>query len=139
MKKNESVTHIMTKNPVTAHHGDPISKVRQLFEDNNIQHLPVVSGDELIGMISWGDMLRISFGDAFGQSEESVDVTLDHTFEIEDIMTEEIRSIESDHSIRDAAVALSESHFHALPVVSGKELVGIVTSQDLIKYLVSLY
>ena len=129
----------MTDKPITAHHGDPISKVRQLFQDNNIQHVPVVNGTELVGMISWGDMLRISYGDAFGQSEESVDVTLDHTFEIEDIMTKDIRSIDSSHSIRDAAVALSESHFHALPVVSGKDLVGIVTTKDLIQYLVSLY
>ncbi|MEM7014808.1 MAG: CBS domain-containing protein [Verrucomicrobiota bacterium] len=139
MRKNESVTHVMTENPITVHHGDPISKVREIFQSNNIHHLPVVSGKELKGMISWTDLMRISFGDAFDQDEKSVDVTLDHTFNIEDVMEKDLRTVSPTDSVRDAAVILSEADCHALPVVSGNELVGIVSSKDLIKFLVSLY
>ncbi|NNE91604.1 MAG: CBS domain-containing protein [Verrucomicrobiales bacterium] len=139
MRKNESVTHIMTRDPITIHHGDSISKVREIFVNNDIHHLPVVSGRELVGMISWTDLMRVSFGDAFDQDDRSVDVTLDHTFTIEDLMQKEIRTLETDHTIRDAAVALSEAEFHALPVVQGGNLEGIVTSRDLIRFLVTLY
>lgn len=139
MRKNEPVTHIMRKDPITVHHGDPISKVRQIFAENDVHHLPVVSGKELIGIISWTDLMRVSFGDAFGQNETAVDATLDHTKTIEDIMNPEPKTLSTSNAIRDAAVALSEADFHAMPVVDGKELVGIVSTKDLIKFLVSLY
>lgn len=139
MRKNVSVSHVMTENPVTTHPGESISAVRKLFQDNDIHHIPVVRGKELIGIISWTDLMRVSFGDAFGQSDESVDVTLDHTMTIEELMHKNPRTLTKDHSVRDAAVALSEADFHALPVVSGKDLVGIVTTKDLIRFLVSLY
>ncbi|MDF1811392.1 MAG: CBS domain-containing protein [Verrucomicrobiales bacterium] len=139
MRKNVSITHIMSKDPVTIHQGEPVSKVRQLFKENDIHHLPVVSGRELVGIISWTDLMRVSFGDAFDQSDESVDVTLDHSMTIEDLMCSTPRTLTENHSVRDAAAILLEADFHALPVVSGRELLGIVTSKDLIKFLVSLY
>ncbi|NQV23974.1 MAG: CBS domain-containing protein, partial [Rhodopirellula sp.] len=40
---------------------------------------------------------------------------------------------------RDAANVLAHSNFHSLPVVDGKKLVGLVTSTDLIRYLVDQY
>jgi len=139
MRKNESITHIMTENPVTVHAGESISHVRKLFQENDIHHLPVVSGKELIGIISWTDLMRVSFGDAFNQSDESVDVTLDHTMTITDLMKKNPRTLSNDSSIRDAAEALSTADFHALPIVSGKNLVGIVSTKDLIKFLLTLY
>ncbi|MFT5469129.1 MAG: CBS domain-containing membrane protein [Verrucomicrobiales bacterium] len=139
MRKNEPVTHVMTMDPITVHHGDPISKVRQVFQENDIHHLPVVSGKELKGIISWTDLMRVSFGDAFNQDDKAVDATLDHTFSIEDIMKEAPRSLALNSSIRDAAEALSEAEFHALPVVDNGELVGIVTTKDLMRFLAELY
>jgi CBS domain-containing protein len=129
----------MTKEPITVHHGDSFSRIREIFNEHDIHHLPVVSGKKLVGMISWEDLMRVSFGDAFDQDERAVDVTLDHTFEIEDIMSSDVRTVTPNHSIRDAAQALAESSFHALPVVNEDELVGIVTTKDLIRFLVSLY
>jgi CBS domain-containing protein len=139
MRKNVAITHIMTEDPVTTHEGESISQIRKIFQENDIHHLPVVRGKELVGIISWTDLMRVSFGDAFGQSEESVDMTLDYTITIEELMQKNPRTLTKDHSVRDAAVALSGADFHALPVVSGNELVGIVTTKDLIRFLVSLY
>lgn len=129
----------MTKDPITVHHGDPISKVRQIFQENDIHHLPVVSGKELKGIISWTDLMRVSFGDAFNQNDTAVDATLDHTFSIEDIMKESPRTLAPNSSIRDAAVTLSEADFHALPVIENGELAGIVTTKDLMRFLAELY
>ncbi len=139
MRKNEPITLIMTKDPLTVHHGDPISKLRKIFAEHKIHHLPVVSGKELIGIVTWSDFLRVSFGAAFGTDEKAVDATLDHTLTLEDVMTRNPLSISVNGSIREAAQLLGDHDFHALPVVSGKELVGIVSSKDLIKHLLSLY
>jgi len=139
MKKNEPVAHIMTFDPVTVHHGDPISKVRKLFLDTRVHHLPVTHGKELVGLISWTDLMRVSFGDAFGENETAVDAALDHTHSIEDLMEANPKTLPATASIREAAEILGEADFHALPVVEGKTLRGIVTTKDLIRFLRDLY
>jgi CBS domain-containing protein len=42
-------------------------------------------------------------------------------------------------TVRDAANVLSRGEFHSLPVVDGRKLAGMVTSTDLIRYLVDQY
>jgi len=42
-------------------------------------------------------------------------------------------------TVRDAAQLLSSNGFHSVPVVDGKNLAGIVTSTDLIRYLLDQY
>ena len=61
MRKNVSIQQLMT--PVaeleTVHLEQPLSKVRQLLADTTVHHVPVVSGDKIIGLISATDMLKI--------------------------------------------------------------------------------
>ena len=107
---------------------------------HGIHHLPVVSGQKLIGIISNSDVLRVSFGDAFQADERAVDATLDHTMTIEQLMQKDPVSVRETASIREAAQALVEGSFHSLPVVSdGQKLVGLVTSTDLIRYLLDQF
>ena len=135
MKKNEPVSQIMSKELVTVHHGEPFSAVRKKAQEHGVHHIPVVNGRELVGMISWTDIMRVSFADAFHQDPRAVDATLDHTFKLEDIMCKDPVSLQMTASIRDAAEILSNSDFHCLPVCNGKELVGLVTTTDMIRYL----
>ena len=139
MKQNIPVAKIMTSNPLTVHRGDPISKIRKTFTESGVHHLPVTESERLVGILSWTDLMRISFGDAFGQSDVGVDATLDHTHKLEDIMNPEPVTIAADAPIREAARMLGDASFHALPVVENDKLVGIVTTQDLICYLRDLY
>lgn len=139
MRKNQSISHIMTAAPITVHHGEPISQIRRIFQEHRLHHLPVVNGDELVGMISWTDLMRFSYGDAFGEDTRAVDATLDHTHKLEDLMSTSPVTIDVNAGIRDAAQILADADFHALPVVDGKKLVGIVTSRDLIRFLLDLF
>lgn len=136
MKHNEPVTKIMSRHLVTVHHGDPISKVRRIIRDEGVHHVPVVSGDQLLGLISYSDILRVSFGDAFNADERAVDATLDHTMTIEQLMARDVTTLTEQSTIREAAELLAQGKFHSLPVVSGRKLVGMVTSSDLIRHLV---
>jgi len=140
MKHNEPVSRIMSTSLVTVHHGEPVSKVRQLIREHGIHHIPVVSGQRLVGIISNSDVLRVSFSDAFQTDERTVDATLDHTFTLEQLMQKNPTSIRENAPIREAAQLLVDSRFHSLPVVSdGDKLVGMVTSTDLIRYLVEQF
>jgi CBS domain-containing protein len=135
MKKHEPISKIMSTDLITVHHGDPISKVRQLASMHGVHHIPVVTGDQLVGIISWSDILRVSFGDTFQADQRTVDATLDHTFTIEQVMKKNPISLQETSTVRDAAEILAGGEFHAVPVVNGGKLVGIVSTTDLIKYL----
>lgn len=139
MKHHEPLSRIMSRSVVTAHHGDPISKVRALFRTNGVHHIPVVNADQLIGIVSWSDILRVSFGDAFQTDERAVDATLDHTLTLEQVMQKNPVTLTETSSVREAAEILAGGTFHALPIVSGTKLVGIVTTTDLLKYLLDQF
>lgn len=140
-KHHETVAHIMTTNPKTIHLKTPISEVGKIFSEGKFHHLPVVNGKELIGIVSYFDLIRVSFEGSFGVSDKNeVYSVLDHMLDIEAIMTKDPLCIQAKGTIRDAAEKLSTGKFHALPVVNeDHELVGIVTSKDLIDYLIKLY
>jgi CBS domain-containing protein len=139
MKHHDPISKIMSRNVITVHHGDPISKVRGLVREHGVHHIPVVNGDQLVGIITWTDILRVSFGDAFGADERAVDATLDHTLTLEQVMKKDPVSLPDTGTVREAAEILASSDFHSLPVVNGGKLVGIVTSTDLIKYLLDQF
>ena len=134
MKKNEPVRQIMNTNVRTVHTGQKISDVRKLLAEHRIHHVPVVSGQKLVGLLSASDVLGLSV-EGVGSDQRSMDAYLDHQFSIESQMKKSIRTVAPDSTIRDAAELLSDGDFHALPVVEQDKLVGIVTSTDLIRYL----
>ena len=139
MRKNDPVSHVMTKDVVTLDLSDPISKARRLFEESGIHHLPVVSGEELVGLLTWTDFLRISFGEFGNQDARSLDAMLDHTYQLKDVMISSLVTMPTTGTVRDAAQTLSTQGFHSVPVMDGKKLAGLVTSTDLIRYLVEQY
>jgi len=52
MKKREQISKMMTPNPITVNLKNKISEVANIFTEKNIRHIPVVSGTQLIGMLS---------------------------------------------------------------------------------------
>ena len=140
LKRNESVSHVMTKDLQTITIKTPLSEVGKIFASNNFHHLPVLSGETLVGMLSFTDLMRVSFTDSFGvTAEQAVYELLDHTLSVEQVMTKEVVTISTKHTIREAAELLAEGRFHALPVVDGDQLVGMVTSADLLKFLLDQF
>mgnify|MGYP001077657819 CR=1 FL=1 len=139
MKKRTPVSSIMTKNVVTLNTKDTLEIAEKLFKENNIRHIPVVSGSHIIGMLSYTDLLRISFADAVFDDEQEVDTTVYNMFSIEQVMAKNLVSVNSDTTIKEVAEILSKKEFHALPVVDEGELMGIVTTTDLINYLLEQY
>ena len=93
-------------------------------------------GEKLVGMVSKTDMDRISF---VIDSEEKVNTQVYNNLSIEQIMTEQLDVVQSSDEIRSAAQMLSTGNYHALPVMNGEKLEGIVTSTDVIDYLLEQY
>ena len=130
------VREVMTPHPRAVQLGDKISDVRAALADGRLHHLPVLDGRRLVGIISTTDLLE--FGFAPRDSHDNVDDYLDEHFRIEQLMQTSVVTIPSNSTVRDAAEALTTGSLHAVPVVKDDgELVGIVTSTDIVSYVVS--
>lgn len=141
MKKREAVDHIMTKEVRTLNlHNGSLMEAKQTMEDNNIRHLPVVTGEnKLAGIISLTDIHRISFGGNYGQADE-VDTSIFNTLSVAQVMKANPQTVTSQTTIKEVAEMLAVEEFHALPVANENgDLEGIVTTTDLVKFLLEQY
>ena len=139
MKRNEPVSNIMSDKITAVQEGQPLSEVRHKMIDSNIHHIPVLSGKNLVGMVSFTDMMKLNVV-INGADNHTIDAIIDQQFSIGDIMSTELTTLNARDTIRQAAEVLSGNNFHAVPVTnSNSELQGIVTSSDLIRYLNSQY
>ena len=129
------ISEIMTKNIIALNRDDDLETAEMLFKRNKIRHIPVVAEEVIIGMLSYTDLLRISFADAVYETEEEVDTLVYNMFTIDQVMAKNVVTVPTTSTIKKVAKILAENEFHALPVVDDGRLVGIVTTTDLINYL----
>jgi len=139
MKQRVPISEIMTQELITISPVDDLVTAEELFKKHRIRHIPVVQGDEILGILSYTDLLRISFADAIGPDEEEVETIVYNMFSIEQVMAKNVISVPFNATIKEVAEFLAKQEFHALPVVDQGKLVGIVTTTDLIQYLVDQY
>jgi len=138
MKQFTPVSDIMTKNIIGLTRSDNLQRAEVLFNRYKIKHIPVVSGETVIGMLSYSDLLKISLADV-SEDEHSVDSVVYNMFTIEQVMVKDVVTISSNTSIKEAAEILAKQAFHALPVVDEGTLVGIVTTTDLLNYFIKQF
>ena len=141
MKKNETVSAIMTEEVMTVQVKDDLQTARNLMVKNKIRHVPVFQGKKLVGIISRTDIDRLSFSTLFtDEGEEEGDEAAVDMLTIAQVMTHKPRVVTRAATIREVAQILTQEEFHALPVVDEKDaskLAGIVTTTDVIRYLLT--
>jgi len=139
MKRREPVSKIMTTDLVTINHTNSLMDAEKLFEEHKIRHIPVVNNKKIIGILSLTDLLRISFVDNYGEDDSQVDTAVYNMLSIEQVMVKDPVHIAPSLTIKEVAEILAKKEFHALPVVENGDLVGIVTTTDLLNYLLEQY
>ena len=134
MIASELVSHIMTKHVISVNIKDHLRHVIDLIKKEKIRHLPVVDGDQIKGIISSTDLNRLTFSNLFDQQDNSEDAILD-MLSIDQVMHTHPMTVNSNNTIKEVAEIFANHHFHALPVMEENRLVGIVTTTDIIKFL----
>ncbi len=121
---NELISSIMTTNVVALSPSDNLSQARDIMMSKHIHHIPIVENNKLVGMITAWDMFKL------GKTSAELAET-----KISDVMTSRVAALDPDQHIGAAAEVLMEHLFHAVPIVNdNRELLGIVTTYDLLKY-----
>lgn len=132
------VSEIMTTDLIMLNINDSLEKAEHLFKKYHIRHIPVIKDDKIVGMLSLTDLLRISFADGAFKDEDAEPMVYE-MFTISQLMASNIESVAPTNTIKEVAEFLAAKEYHALPVVENDKLVGIVTTTDLIKYLLQQY
>jgi CBS domain-containing membrane protein len=136
MIKNKIVKEFMSKDLVTIKEEDSIDRAKRLFELNKVRHILVVNNSgKLIGIISNHDILRVSFGDTYGDDQRDMDDAIVNMLTVKDVMRKDPVVITSDTTVEDAIYILLNRRFHSLPVVDNGKLLGIVTTTDFMKLI----
>lgn len=139
MRKNDPIKHIMSDNIHSVQQGQAVSEVCKLLHNNNIHHVPVLDGAKLVGIVSSTDLMKLSVG-AQGYDSNELWSFLDTQHALIDVMTADPKVLNESDVVRDAANALADGAYHSLPITNAdRELVGMVTSTDLIRYLCDQY
>lgn len=137
MKKRTPISKIMTTEITSVNKTQSLKDVAEILKIQHIRHVPVISGNQIIGMLSQTDLSKISFINTM-DGDELTSSIYDY-LTIEQVMTKNVSTVKASDTIHDVANLLSKSDFHAVPVLQEEKLLGIVTSTDLIKYLVEQY
>lgn len=139
MKRLESVSKIMTRELITLSLSDDLYKAEKLFKKHHIRHIPIVEEEHIIGMLSYSDLKRISFLDSYDAHEVEIDNAIYKILSIKQLMVKNPIKINSSITVKSVAEILVKNEFHVLPVVENDILVGIVTTTDLLRYLLDQY
>lgn len=136
MRHHIPVSSIMTKNVIALTRSDNLEYAETLFNTHKIKHIPVVSKEIIVGMLSYTDLMRISYAEVSADDSYAVNSVVYNAFTIEQVMVKDVVTVNSQTSIKEVTKLLAEREFHALPVVDDSILVGIVTTTDLLNYFV---
>ena len=108
------------------------------MENNNIHHVPIVDGNNIVGIVSRTDIIKYAYSKAFDGQSRYADSCLGGNVFIEKLMTKTIKSADL---IKHAVEMLKSFYFNSIPAISNEDskLVGMVTIKDFMNYFIKQY
>lgn len=116
------IREAMTKNVTTVSGEMPVNEAAKIMEKNNIGSVIVVEGKSPVGIVTERDITyRV--------------VALDKkpgTVNLSKIMSKSIKAIGPDATLTEASKIMAKYNIRRLPVIEGKDLIGIITNKDIV-------
>lgn len=134
MNLQSKVTEIMTANVHTISKDDELHAAMKIIKKHKVRHLPVTDGKKPVGIISATDINRLTFGGLFDDPDGGNADALS-MLNIEQVMNGNLRTIDANATVEETAQIFVSEKFHALPVTENGELKGIVTTTDVIRFM----
>lgn len=115
--------HLMSSPVKTLQHQATVQEARDLLTRYSFNAAPVFDGEQLIGLIT----------------RQIVERAAHHKLlhlNLSDVMTSDFTVAAPDTSLEDLQNAMIVHNQRIVPVVDGKELIGVVTRTDLLRYMI---
>lgn len=108
-----------------------------MMNREKIRHMPVVEKYKLVGIVTKNDLLNASPSKATTLNVWEINYLL-AKITIKDVMSSPVITATEDTPIEEAARIMVDNQISCLPVMRGKDLVGIITETDLFKIFLEL-
>jgi len=126
------VEDLMTREVVTLTEEQYLRDAIAVLQRHRIRHVPVVSGEKVIGILTDRDVKRASPSALSGIDQSQYDRVLTTT-RVGQVMTRDPFTVTPSTPIKDAVKVLIDRKYSALPVVEHDRLVGIITGTDMLR------
>ena len=113
-----------------------LPKLNALMREQHIRRLPVMSGNRLVGMVTFGDIRSAMPSDATTLSVYELAYLMEQVTAAE-IMRGDVITIGADASVAEAAQRMLEHKISGMPVMEQGQLVGIITESDIFRVISS--
>lgn len=130
------VRDLMTDHIIKVSPDHSFTALCRLLFQLNIHHLPVVDKQEkLIGIISSNDILK-AYGSKVSGYRKIDEQWLNDNISVYDLMSPDPLVISPDAAVEEAIQIFKQERIQSLPVLENDQLIGIITTRDVIEYLV---
>ncbi|MDO8849067.1 MAG: CBS domain-containing protein [Coriobacteriia bacterium] len=143
---------IMTKDPLTVSADLSVTDAARLMVENRVGALPVLAGEDLIGLVTEGDLIMrdvkvefptylhlldgfIMYPPATARFESELKKAVGAT--VEDVMSTDPVTVEANMSVSDVATLMVDRDVSRVPVLEGGTLVGIISKSDIVRSLIA--
>ncbi|MFH1445003.1 MAG: CBS domain-containing protein [Nanoarchaeota archaeon] len=117
------VKEFMKKNVLRVTPETPVRKVAEVMAAEHVSSAVVCENNRLLGIITEKDLARKIVAKGLDADKALA----------KDIMTVDLVTIEPEKSLYDAMLKLNEKKVTHLPVIKNKEVIGILTSMDILR------
>jgi len=112
------VKHNMNSKMLLVDQKDSLELVSNIMKWKNIHHLPIINKKkELTGLLTWTDLIKLG--------------NKNLQLRVKDVMTKDLITISQEAPLEEAIALMEANKINCLPVVRNKELLGILTTNDL--------
>ncbi len=115
------ISSVMVKDVFTVPETMQLDEVAGLMLEEGIGSVPVMSDDQMVGIVSKADFVTLAVGIAFDK------------ITVKEVMSKELIVVSPTERLVHARRQMIEAHVGRLPVVDDGKLVGMITSKDLMR------
>lgn len=128
----------MTPDPICGHPEMPVTEAQELMRQHRIRHLPIADeAGTLVGLITQRSLLRALPSDVSNFSRFEISYVL-AKIRVREVMARDVVTIDENTAIEEAARVMADEKIGCLPVMRNRDLVGIITDNDLFTIMVDL-
>jgi CBS domain-containing protein len=136
--KTELVRDWMTPNPIRATPHTTLPEALKAMDTHHIRRLPVVEDGKLVGIVTRGDLRGAQPSEATSLSVFEVNYLVDKIL-LERLMTRHVITVTPETTVSKAAALMLKNTIAGLPVVTGGQVVGIITESDIFRLVVNTW
>lgn len=140
MPAKTPISQVMTRDVYTLDVNSKLSEVRRALIANDFHHMPILDGDELVGILSWRDLVRAYRALLLAGEPTPLGIgeALDQSANVADLMSRNLVRMRDDDPLERAINLIADGEIHSVLVVDTQDqLVGIVTDKNIVEFLMN--